>query len=160
MIHELIKTFRIFLYTWPKFSIPKNQSTHEHLVQIDISYLHLSTQSDPDSQTDPHQVHNTWRSCNAVLPRGRHTGSVTGMAGKRYPLLWFRSLVCPNRNNPQTTINCRPYRLSHVGCRYAHSGSSGFGISFLLLRLPTADLHKRFIAVQVGVSAVRVNFLQ
>ena len=40
------------------------------------------------------------------------------------------------------------------------SGISGFIVGFLLLRLPTADLHKQFIAVQVGVSAVRVNFLQ
>ena len=41
--------------------------------------LHPTTQSDPDSQTDPHQARNTSRSCNATLSHGRHIGFAAGI---------------------------------------------------------------------------------
>ena len=44
--------------------------------KTDKDYLHPATQSDPDSQTSPHQARNTWRSCNAAPSHGRHTGPV------------------------------------------------------------------------------------
>ena len=35
----------------------------------------------------------------------------------------------------RTIIDCRPYRSSHVGCRFGRSGSSGFVVGFHRLRL-------------------------
>ena len=34
----------------------------------------------------------------------------------------------------RTIIDCRPYRSSHVGCRFGRSGSSGFVVGFHRLR--------------------------
>ena len=58
-------------------------------MQIDTDSPHPSTQSDPDSQTDPHQARNTSSGCNAVPSHGRHTGFAGGKAGMRYPLPWL-----------------------------------------------------------------------
>ena len=41
-------------------------------------------------------------------------------------MCWFRSSVCPNRNNRRTIRGCRPYRSFLAGCRFGRSGSSGF----------------------------------
>ena len=50
-------------------------------------------------------------------------------------MCWFRSSVCPNRNNRRTTASCRPYRSSLSECRFGRSGSSGFVGGFRRLRL-------------------------
>ena len=50
-------------------------------------------------------------------------------------MCWFHSSVCPNRNNPRTKPDCRPYQSSHAGCRFGRSGSSGFVGGFRFLRL-------------------------
>ena len=47
-------------------------------------------------------------------------------------MCWFHSSVCPNRNNPRTKPDCRPYQSSHAGCRFGRSGSSGFVGGFRL----------------------------
>ena len=52
-------------------------------------YLHLLTQSDPDSQTDPHQDHNSWRSCNAAQFHGRNTSFAGGRTES-----FVRATVC------------------------------------------------------------------
>ena len=56
----------------------------------------------------------------------------------RYPLPWFRPLVCPNRNNRRTKPVCRPYRSFLLKCRFGRSGSSG-----LVGRLPRLRLSNR-----------------
>jgi len=68
-----------------------------HSSKTDKSLSHPSTQSDPDSQTDLHQAHSTWRSCNAAQFQGRNTGFAGGRVGMRYPLPWFPLLDDPNQ---------------------------------------------------------------
>ena len=63
-----------------------DQSKFVYFRQKYTNYLHPTTQSDPDSQTAPHQARNTLRSCNAAPSHGRHTGSVGGRVDMRYPL--------------------------------------------------------------------------
>ena len=53
----------------------------------------------------------------------------------RYPLLEFLLSDDPSRCSCRTTANYRPYRSSHVGCRFGRSRSSGFVVGFLRLRL-------------------------
>ena len=85
--------------------------------------------------THPASVLNSWRSCNAAPFHGRHTGGFAGgKVGMRYPLPWFHSSVCPNRNNPQTKQDCLLHRSSLLGCRFGRSGSSVFVGRFRLLR--------------------------
>ena len=55
----------------------------------------ITAQSDPDSQTDPHQARNTSSGCNATPSHGRHTGFAGGRAGERYPLPWLPLLDAP-----------------------------------------------------------------
>ena len=50
-------------------------------------------------------------------------------------MCWFRSSVCPRRNNPRTKPGCLRYQSSHAECRFYHSGSSGFAGGFRRLRL-------------------------
>ena len=57
---------------------PNKSSQLNHKMQKSKDSLHPTTQSDPDSQTDPHQARNTWRSCNATLSHGRHIGFAVG----------------------------------------------------------------------------------
>ena len=52
----------------------------------------------------------------------------------RYPLPWFRFLVCPNRYNRRTKPVCLRYRSSLSGCRFDRIGSSGFVGGFHRLR--------------------------
>ena len=52
----------------------------------------------------------------------------------RYSLPWFPLSDDPSRYSCQTTVNCRPYRPSRVGCRFGRRGSSGFVGGFLRLR--------------------------
>ena len=53
----------------------------------------------------------------------------------RYPLPWFPLSDAPMRYISRTIRDCRPYRSSHVGCRFCRSGSSGFVGRLLCLRL-------------------------
>ena len=101
------------------------------------------TQSDPDSQTDPYQVHNTWIGCNSAPSRGRNTGFAIRRVGEQFRMCWFRSSVCPSRNNRRTKPGCRPYLSSHAGCRFGRSGSSGFAGGFHRLRLSNYGLSPR-----------------
>lgn len=48
----------MFSLETPDFS-NKDQSKFEHLVKTGKGYYHPTIQSGPDSQTDPHQAHNT-----------------------------------------------------------------------------------------------------
>ena len=124
----------------PFFDSPNGSIHSWTLGAVNKNYLHQATQSDPDSQTNPHQAHNTWRRCHAAPSHGRHTGSAGGRVGKRYPLPWFPLPDDPSRNNPQTTRDCHPYRSSYAGCQCDRSGSSGFVVGFLrLLRPPKAQ---------------------
>ena len=111
--------------------------------QIDKDYSHPLIWSDPDSQTDPHQNRNTWRSCNAATSHGRHTGFASGRVGKHYPLPLFPLSDAPRRCIRRTTTDCRPYRSSHVGCRFGRSRSSGFAGGFRRLRLSNCVLVPR-----------------
>ena len=97
-----------------------------------INSLHLPTQSDSDSQTDPLQAHNSASGCNATPSLGRHIGFADEKVGKRYPLRSFRSLVCPNCNTPRTKPDCLHHQSSHVGCRFGRNGGSGFASGFRL----------------------------
>ena len=51
-----------------------------------------------------------------------------------YPLPWFPLSDDSMRCISRTIIDCRPYRSSHVGCRFCRSGSSGFVGGFRRLR--------------------------
>ena len=53
----------------------------------------------------------------------------------RYPLPWFPLSDDSMRYISRTIIDCRPYRSSHVGCRFYRSGSSRFVGGFRRLRL-------------------------
>ena len=111
-----------------------NQPKLVYFLQTDKDSLHPATQSYPDSQTAPHQARNTWRSCNAARSLHHNTGFTVGRAGMRYPLPWFRFLVCPNRYNRRTKPVCLRYRSSLSGCRFDRIGSSGFVGGFHRLR--------------------------
>ena len=122
------------------------------------------TQSNPDSQTHPHQNHSTGRSCNAAQFHGRNTGFAGGRVGKRYPLPWFPLSDGPNRYSCQTKPGCRLYQSSHAGCRFGRSGNSGFVGGFLRLRwsscVPVPAVHRnldqcryRYICRPVGFPA-------
>ena len=50
----------------------------------------------------------------------------------RYPLPWFPLSDDSMRCISCTIIDCRPYRSSHVGCRFCRSGSSRFVGGFRL----------------------------
>ena len=52
----------------------------------------------------------------------------------RYPLPWFPLSDDSMRYISRTIIDCRPYRSSHVGCRFYRSGSSRFVGGFRRLR--------------------------
>ena len=43
-----------------------SQPKSAYLVQTNTNYPHPTTQSDPDSQTDPPQARNTASGCNAA----------------------------------------------------------------------------------------------
>ena len=113
----------------------KYQPIPARSAQIDKDYSYPLIWSDPDSQTDPHQDRNTWRSCNAAPSHGRHTGFASGRVGKHYPLPWFPPSDAPRRCIRRTITDCRPYRSSHAGCRFCRSGSSGLIGRLLRLRL-------------------------
>ena len=53
----------------------------------------------------------------------------------RYPLLGFPLSDDPSRCSCRTIRGCRLYRSSHAGYRFGRSGSSGFVVGFLRLRL-------------------------
>lgn len=97
------------------------------------------TQSDPDSQTDPYQVHNTWIGCNSAPSRGRNTGFAIGRVGEHFRMCWFRSSVCPSRNNPRIKPVCLRYQSSHAECRFYRSGSSGLVGRHFRLRLSNRE---------------------
>ena len=61
----------------------------------------------------------------------------------RYPLPWFPLSDDSMRCISRTIIDCRPYRSSHVGCRFCRSGSSGFVGGFRHLRLSNCGLSPR-----------------
>ena len=61
----------------------------------------------------------------------------------RYPLPWFPLSDDSMRCISRTIIDCRPYRSSHVGCRFCRSGSSGFVGGFRHLRLSNCVLSPR-----------------
>ena len=61
-------------------------------------------------------------------------GSTSGRTGMRYLQPWFPHSDDPSRCILRTTTDCRPYRSSLSGCRFARSGSSGFVGRFRLLR--------------------------
>jgi len=82
-----------------------------HSVQTNKGYHSHPTQSDPDSQTDPHQAHNTWRSCSAASFHGRNTGFAGERAGMRYLLAWFPLSDAPRRCIRLTTTGCRRKRI-------------------------------------------------
>ena len=44
----------------------------------------------------------------------------------RYPLPWFPLSDDPSRYSCRTSVNCRLYRFSLLGCRFGRSESSGF----------------------------------
>ena len=96
------------------------------------NYLHPTTQSDPDSQTAPHQARNTLRSCSAAPFHGRHSGFACGRASMRYPLFEFLLSDDPSRCSCRTTANYHLYQLSLLEYRFGHSGSSGFVGAFRL----------------------------
>ena len=52
----------------------------------------------------------------------------------RYPLPWFPLSDNPSRYSCRTTVNCRPYRSSLLGCRFGRSGNSGSVVGFRRLR--------------------------
>ena len=52
----------------------------------------------------------------------------------RYPLPWFPLSDDPMRCISRTIRDCRPYRSSHVGCRFYCNGSSRFVGDFRRLR--------------------------
>ena len=58
----------------------------------------------------------------------------------RYPLPWFPLSDNPSRYSCRTTVNCRPYRSSLLGCRFGRSGNSGFAVGFRRLRLSNRGL--------------------
>ena len=58
-----------------------------------------------------------------------------GKVGEQFRMCWFRSSVCPRRNNPRTKPGCLRYQSSHAGYRFGRSGSSGFTGGFRRLRL-------------------------
>ena len=78
------------------------------------------------------------------------------MAGASFPLRSSRFSDDPSRNNPQTTRGCRPYRSSHVGCRFGRSGSSLFLGGFLLLRLSSLGLAR---AVRRSLGRCRYRYI-
>ena len=57
----------------------------------------------------------------------------------RYPLPWFPLSDDPSRYSCRTTRGCRLYRSSLLGCRFGRSGSSGFVVGFLRLRLSNCE---------------------
>ena len=79
-------------------------------------------------------------------------------------MYWFRSSVCPSRNNRRTKPGCRLYRSSLSGCRFGRSGSSGFVGGSRRLRwsscVPVPKVHScrdrcryRYICRPVGLPA-------
>ena len=56
---------------------------------------------------------------------------------------WFRSSVCPRRNNPRTKPACLRYQSSHAECRFYRSGSSGLVGRLFRLRLSNRGLSPR-----------------
>ena len=59
LLHEHPK---IYMVTFLKLLLKQGimgRPTSLHSVQTNTDYPHLPTQSDPDSQTDPHQARNT-----------------------------------------------------------------------------------------------------
>ena len=57
-----------------------------------------------------------------------------------YPLPWFPLSDDPSRYSCRTIRGCRPYRSFLLGCRFGRSGSSGFVVGFLCLRLSNRGL--------------------
>ena len=82
----------------------------------------------------------------------------------RYPQPWFPLSDDPSQCSCRTTTDCRPYRSSLSGCRFCSSGSSGFVGGFRRLRLSNCGLSQGVVAVwigvEIGISAVRFDFLQ
>ena len=111
-----------------------DQPLPAHSSKTDKSLSHPSTQSDPDSQICPHQVHSTWRSCNATPFHSRNTSFAGGRGGMRYPQPWFPLSDDPKQCIRRTIRGCRPYRSSLLGYRFGRSRSSGFVSSFRRLR--------------------------
>ena len=73
----------------------------------------------------------------------------------RYPLPWFPLSDDSMRCISRTIIDCRPYRSSHVGCRFCRSGSSRFVGGFHRLRLsncgPVRRVHScRIVSIGNG----------
>ena len=54
-------------------------------------------------------------------------------------MCWFRSSVCPSRNNPRTKPVCLRYQSSHAECRFYRSGSSGLVGRLFRLRLSNRE---------------------
>ena len=53
-------------------------------IRCKLINVKASFQSDPDSQTDPHQARNSASGCNAATSHGRHIGSAIGTASILY----------------------------------------------------------------------------
>ena len=75
-------------------------------------------------------------------------------------MCWFRSSVCPSRNNPRTKPDRRLYRFSLSGCRFDRSGSSGFvgrfleDFSFNQLVMQVVEIVLHFDVGQLAVDEV------
>ena len=55
-----------------------------------------------------------------------------GRVCEQFRMCWFRSSVCPSRNNPRTKPVCLRYQSSHAEYRFGRSRSSGFPVCFRL----------------------------
>ena len=102
-----------------------------------IKVILPTAQSDPDSQTNPHQARNSASGCNATPSHDRHTGFAVGRIGERYPLPWFPLLDDPSQCSCRTKPDYLHHRSSLSGCRFGRSGSSGFASAFRLRRTAT-----------------------
>ena len=58
---------------------------------------------------------------------------------EQFRSFWFRSSVCPSRNNPRIKPVCLRYQSSHAECRFYRSGSSGLVGRLLRLRLSNRE---------------------
>ena len=104
-----------------------DQSKFEHLQRTDKGYSpRPTTQSDPDSQTDPLQARNSASGCNAAPSHGRRTGFEIGRVGESSCKLVHPFSDDPMRCIRRTTTDCCGCRSSRAVYRLDRSGSNGF----------------------------------
>ena len=133
-------------------------------MQTNINYNLPQVQSGLGWQTYPHQGRNAGRNCNATPSRGRRTVFAGGRAGAPSPLRWFLRLIYPN------IILAEPQQRTVFIGHFARDADLvsmeivGLLSVFAFFGCPIADLRQRFVGiwvgVDVGISAVRVDFLQ